>query len=617
MTKRNSIFLILSLALALTDGTFVYVNNQFAKTTLKETLHQEGIQLRSSFDTLMDQTYTNMLVMATFISNNPDIQNLFLKGKKAVEAEGGGAGRGQAAAARDALYQKIGPNWKEVQKKFDVRQLHFHLGPGSTSFLRVHRPEKFGDNMDNVRFTIVDTNQERTARSGFETGRVYSGLRGVVPVSAWDEEAGKTVHVGALEVGTSFSRILKILDRRYDLGVGVSLTKAHINSAMWPDFVQSRFGDFNKDCDCIIEAETRDGFIDIVRATVHGHKRIKGTQTEIIRVNGADFAVTHFHLRDYKGQKDANRDSVGSVIFWRNADARMAAFESSQNFNIIYGILAFLLMEGLLFFSFRYTLRHLEIEVAERTVKLAELAQSETKLVKQLQYEVGVKNQFFSIIAHDLRSPFNVLLGLTEMMSTMADQLSKEKLIEYAGTVNQSSKRVYGLLQNLLDWSRLQRDGVILESAVLALDPLVQETVDVLKASALAKDIDLSTSVDHATVFADRNMVLTILRNLVSNALKFTPSGGSVTVSAEQRDTDVIITITDTGVGLSADQISQIFALDQKTSTLGTAGEEGTGLGLPLCKEMVEKNGGHIWVESTVAEGAQFHFTLPLHFDLT
>ncbi|PCI39357.1 MAG: hypothetical protein COB46_09030 [Rhodospirillaceae bacterium] len=613
MSKRNTIFLILSIALALTDGVFVYINNQFSKTTLQESLHQEGLQLRSSFDTLLDQTYSNMLVMATFIANNPDIQDLFLKGKKAVEAEGGGAGGGQAALAREALYEKIGPNWKEVQKSYDTRQLHFHLGPGSTSFLRVHRPEKYGDNMDNVRFTVVDTNKERTPRTGFETGRVYSGLRGVVPVTAWDKDLGKSVHVGALEVGTSFSRILKILDRRYDLGVGVSLTKEHINSTMWPDFVNSRFGQIDDGCDCIIEATTRDGFREIVQVTDHNVHNAKGTQTRMMTVNGAYFAVSHFHLRDYKGTKDLTRDAVGSVIFWRNADARMAAFNASQTFNIMYGILGFVLIELLLFFTFRYALRHLEAEVAQRTDELAQLAKKEAALAEKLQYEVDVKNRFFSIIAHDLRSPFNVLLGMTEMMATMAEQFSKEKLIEYAGTVNLTSKRVFELLQNLLDWSRLQRDGIVLELALLSLDQVAQETVDVLKASALGKDIDLSSSIGQCTAFADRNMVLTIMRNLVGNALKFTPSGGSILVSAVQSDDEVQITIMDTGVGLSADLIEKIFALDQKTSTLGTAGEEGTGLGLPLCKEMVEKNGGKIWVESTPGEGSKFHFTLPLH----
>ncbi len=377
MNNKTRIFLVLSIVIALVDGLFIYMNSVFMDEALHKSQQQEGQRLHESFDTLLAQNYVNMLSMATFIANDEEVQALFLAGKKAVKMEGGGAGGVKASVARENLLKKIGPGWKDLQKKFHVRQLHFHLGPGSTSFLRVHRPEKFGDNMDDVRFTVVDTNAEQTAKMGFETGRVYSGLRGVVPVFAWDPEMGQRVHVGALEVGTSFKMILDILDQRYDTGVGVILSREHIESAMWPDFIQQRFSEDLRKCSCIIEASSRNDFPDLIQYSPFSGMNAQGITSKQVDINDRPFIVYHFPLRDYLGHKEPNRADVGTVVFWNNAEEQMLAHSRSQLFNIIYGIFAYLFIELLLFIAFRYTIRHLENEVLRKT---AELQTSEAHL---------------------------------------------------------------------------------------------------------------------------------------------------------------------------------------------------------------------------------------------
>tara|TARA_R110000772_G_scaffold62641_1_gene140756 strand:- start:750 stop:2255 length:1506 start_codon:yes stop_codon:yes gene_type:complete len=230
----------------------------------------------------------------------------------------------------------------------------------------------------------------------------------------------------------------------------------------------------------------------------------------------------------------------------------------------------------------------------------------------QLQYEVDVKNRFFSIIAHDLKSPFNSLLGMTQLMSQMADSLSKDKLVEYANAVNEAGGRVFELLQNLLEWSRLQMEGTEFESRTVSLRDLTQENIDILAHMAMEKDITLTNAIKNDTAFVDPDLARTVIRNLISNAIKFTQTDGKIEIRSNQKDGLVQVTVSDTGVGISKDQVDKIFALDQKASTIGTAGERGTGLGLPLCKEMIEKCGGKIWVDSVPGEGAQFHFTLPI-----
>jgi signal transduction histidine kinase len=154
-------------------------------------------------------------------------------------------------------------------------------------------------------------------------------------------------------------------------------------------------------------------------------------------------------------------------------------------------------------------------------------------------------------------------------------------------------------------------DGGAVQPEVLDLKPLAQEVVTIYNPIAHEKAISITFTAGVGTAFADPEMVKTIIRNLLANAIKFTPSNGTVDVSTKTIDNMCQITVQDTGVGMTAEQVTSVFAIDQKTSTTGTAGEIGTGLGLPLCQEMLERNGGCIWIESTPGKGSQFHVTLP------
>ncbi len=257
-------------------------------------------------------------------------------------------------------------------------------------------------------------------------------------------------------------------------------------------------------------------------------------------------------------------------------------------------------------------LRASKKDFEQQAAEMVEIAETQAVLNERLQYEIDVKNKFFSIISHDLKSPFNSLLGMTQMMSRMADSFSKDKLVDFATDVNEAGNAVFALLQNLLEWSRLQMEGATMEPETISLQEIVQENINVLNPIALEKDIALKNDIKETVAFADRNMVQTVVRNLISNALKFTPIGGSAEISSRKIENMVQVTVADTGVGMSKEKAERVFALNQSTSTTGTAGEKGTGLGLPLCKDMVERIGGCVWVESTPSEGSLFHFTLPI-----
>jgi signal transduction histidine kinase len=233
---------------------------------------------------------------------------------------------------------------------------------------------------------------------------------------------------------------------------------------------------------------------------------------------------------------------------------------------------------------------------------------------EELQKVNREKDKFFSIIAHDLRSPFNSFLGLTEIMVEELPSLSMNEISIYAQSMKSSAMNLYRLLENLLQWSQIQRGLITFNIQTLKLLPVVQESIVMLIDSAKNKNIQISNSVsDGVFITADNNILQSVLRNIISNAIKFTPKGGSICLSAILYDNHSIkISIVDTGIGMSSFMVEHLFMLDVQTNRSGTSGEPSTGLGLILCKEFIEKMGGRIWVESEVDKGSNFSFSLPI-----
>lgn len=228
------------------------------------------------------------------------------------------------------------------------------------------------------------------------------------------------------------------------------------------------------------------------------------------------------------------------------------------------------------------------------------------------------KDKFFSIIAHDLRSPFSGFLGLTEIMAENTHTFSQPELADFSRLLNESARKLYQLLENLLEWAQMQKGSMSYTPKELSLSVTVAENVEHINLRAIQKGISIINEVgENQKVFADEKMISTILRNLLSNAVKFTRKGGKVTVSSKVISNDRIeISVNDTGIGISDTNIDKLFKIDEKVSSIGTEGEASSGLGLLLCKEFVEKHGGRIWVESELGKGSTFSFTLPAETNL-
>jgi len=228
------------------------------------------------------------------------------------------------------------------------------------------------------------------------------------------------------------------------------------------------------------------------------------------------------------------------------------------------------------------------------------------------------KDKFFSIIAHDLRNPFNTILGFSDLLINYTNKYDKEKILQFSNAINTSARTAYKLLENLLEWSHLQTGKIELYRTSFVLEHCIIDVINITEPIALKKNIVVGYEIKQSIeLFADKNMIHTVLRNLLTNAIKFTNRDGKVLVKADIDENHVCVSITDNGVGMSENKIAELFKINIKTSTKGTEKEPGTGLGLLLCKEFIAMHNGTIWVESEIDKGSTFYFTLPLAQELT
>ena len=267
------------------------------------------------------------------------------------------------------------------------------------------------------------------------------------------------------------------------------------------------------------------------------------------------------------------------------------------------------------------------LDLYQKRILLEELVRQNEELYKQEEARArelaelnASKDKFFSIVSHDLRTPFNSLIGNSQLLVMELENAGDTNNIELADTILHSAKNAHRLLENLLTWSMLQNGMMVSKPETLEMEQVIGAVIELLSTEAQQKNIQIASKQATKTdVFADLQMVNTILRNLVSNAIKFTPEEGCITISTKLQlnydatdATFVEVSVKDTGVGIEPGNIAKLFTIDAQHSTEGTNGEAGAGLGLILCKEMVEANNGRISVTSQLEKGTTITFTLPI-----
>ena len=377
--KKHRLFLVISLLIAIIDGAFVSLTYFQAKHNLHIDEQQKAINHFAAFDIAYQATQENMMQVANIVANTPAYQQLFLQGKQAVELEGGGAGGIKSKIARDALYDAVKDNWQQFSERFLARQLHFHLGPGSTSFLRVHKPQKFGDNMDTIRHTIVDTNALRQAVMGFETGRVYSGIRGTSPVAVINEN-GVSEHIGTVEAGVSFGLVLKNLIAKSDINAAILLYEDHLRENVWPDYLAKRLKETPAINNLVLEQTTSEQINELAahsgkaveNNTGHSHPFIKDSDitVEVIEVNGLTYLYASRPLRDYVGTQDLSISDAGQIVIWQDITDTYTVFGNHLKINIFYAFAAFLIIELFVFIAIRIVSNRLNRIIQLQTLEL-------------------------------------------------------------------------------------------------------------------------------------------------------------------------------------------------------------------------------------------------------
>ncbi len=260
---------------------------------------------------------------------------------------------------------------------------------------------------------------------------------------------------------------------------------------------------------------------------------------------------------------------------------------------------------------------HFASEIADQTAQTLlyqdryKTAQTLLQSEHQLRELNATKDMFFSIIAHDLRSPFNSIIGMSELLSSSFYSFSSEKVIHLISKIHESSKATYELLENLLAWAKAQSDNLVVDMKPVRLQQSLIECIPLLEEQAHVKGIKINLYIPHnVCVSADKNLLTTVLRNLINNAIKFTHKGGVINIQCAETKNEVVVIISDTGIGIPEEYIANLFKIESKHSTAGTENEKGTGLGLILCKNFVEKMGGTIWLTSQPGLGSSFSFTL-------
>ena len=360
MAKKSlHLFIFLSLLFACLDIVFVLINYRSAKEALDEHFTQISREVETAFFQALDATEQRMLQIATFVANEPPVQKLFLSGKNALLREEDNGTEKESVQIRRQLYGLLSTPRAMLARDYDFRQLQFHLGPGSLSFLRIHEPGRFGDRMDTVRHTVVAVNRLHKSASGIETGRLHTGIRGVVPVFTAQDSRTAEEYVGALEAGTGFKTTLDNAVRGRKTNMAVLLTTQHMEKNVWPDVLESLFKKRPPLHGYYIEETTSAqimAILDAVRPDGNGNAFF----WQILDTVDPALLLIHIPLRDFIGRGDSSQKAIGTVVAWRPVAAELAMFHNGVRTNILYALFGFLVTELLLYGSFLIGVRKLE-----------------------------------------------------------------------------------------------------------------------------------------------------------------------------------------------------------------------------------------------------------------
>jgi len=569
-------------------------------------------QAETAFKTDLDSTEMRMLQIATVIANDQKVQQLFLLGKQSVALEGGNAGGELSAQVRTSLFEYLQKSQKVLAEQFGIQLLHFLLKPGVLSFLRVHQPEKFGDQLDAIRSTVVAANTEQSNITGFETGRAFSAIRGITPVYAFDGVTKKQVQVGALEAGTSFTNMLSVFQKsRPWLNATVLLSKKHLKDHLRPKALEKLSAENWLGNGFYIEATTSPKINIFLKSSdtllLPGQYLLQDDDDD----NDFYFYFASFPLRDFSGERNPEAADAGMVVLWKNVTTEVYAHRNRVTFLIFSGALLFLAIEVLMYFSLDLVTGRLqkELQVTQRQ----EVENEKKRLV--VEEASRLKTEFLGNMSHELRTPMNAIMGLGQLLGeTPLDQKQKG----YIDKINRSSKELLNLIDEILLISDMDAQ-VAVPSPAKRFSPkqLLERIKDNFSLKAQNNGVILTVNFSDPLpnkVDGFPDQIEWALNQLIGNAIKFSPAS-QVTLSLamlEQTEKTVSLefSVTDHGLGIAADQQEQIFQPFYQGDSSKTRNYGGTGLGLTISQKVCHQLGGELKLKSTLGQGSCFSLCL-------
>ena len=496
---------------------------------------------------------------------------------------------------RQKLFNKLSDEY-EVFKQRGIKQLHFHF-KDSTSFLRFHKPSKFGDDLSNIRYSLVLVNENKEFVEGFEEGRIFNGYRYVFPLIYHDE------HIGSVEVSIGFNAIAQILHEYFSLQPYMILKDTVVKEKVFSkerrnyeeSFISSKYYhevnkydnitklNFNKE---VISKETIEDILEKYRNQFN--KRLEKNQYFQFFENHNKFSyiISFYPIKNIKSK------NIGYIVLMeKNYDY----IKIEDNF--LYRLI-FLYVFLLIVIGFIFNLKRLNISLR--------------KSEKKAQQAAKAKSEFLANMSHEIRTPLNAIFGFLNLLQKMEHP---PKVKKYLNTILSSSETLLSVINDILDFSKIESGKLTCEMTSFEIKKVVEDIY--MMFSPLASEKNISLNLDYNLdsepyIRTDITRVKQVVTNLLSNAIKFTPNDGEVKLIVQCIESRLLIQVKDTGIGIAKEKQDDVFIKFQQADNSTTRKYGGTGLGLTISYYITECLGGKLYLKSELGRGSTFYFDIPV-----
>jgi len=547
---------------------------QYLQEKYRAIEHHRTEMLRNSYNIAVESYNKTATLLYTEIIDHADILRWVALANTTEIA--------QQNHARQQLYLVLKDTYQHLNY-LDLRQLHFQL-PDGTSFLRFHRPDKFGDKLFDVRYSLMWANTQKKPIFGFEEGRIYNGFRYVFPLFYENK------HIGSVETSVAFPAIEKVI-RQVIRGEFMLLLKKQMVADTVFASEQDNYQPVTLSDAYVEETAAAKNHKEIsspllaqinhqLRPNVHQQLKAEQSFVADTRVEGKDYIATFVPINNVQ------QKNVGYLVAYdQNSELRELQFLFYQRYAELGAV-------NMLIFIFFVSVLRSKNQIASQNTHLNSLMQE--------------KNDLMGIVAHDLKNPLSAIKGYAEELHEEADEMTLEEIRLYASKIEDSSQRMFSLISNLLDVNAVESGRIKITKQKMSLGQVLAECVARHRDRAIQKNITLEFSGTACSIETDAQLFHQIMDNLISNAIKYSPPRTRVSVQVSVVDGKIYCVVEDQGPGLSNEDQAKLFGKFTRLTPVPTAGEHSTGLGLFIVKKLVDTLKGKIWCESKLGQGSRF-----------